>query len=40
LRPQLKKLDQWIEEWDLDEEEQRKLFALIASVADEAGEET
>ncbi|EHL03338.1 putative Eukaryotic translation initiation factor 3 subunit M [Glarea lozoyensis 74030] len=40
LRPQLKKLDQWVEEWDLDEEEQRKLFALIVAVADDAGEAT
>lgn len=39
LRPQLKKLDQWIEEWDLDEEDQRKLFGQLADVTEEAGEE-
>lgn len=38
LRPQLKKLDQWIGEWDLDEEEQRKIFGLLADAAEDAGE--
>ena len=39
LRSQLKKLDTWVQEWELDEEDQRKLFALVADVADDAGEE-
>jgi len=39
LRPQLKKLDSWIEEWNIDEEEQRKIFEMISDVADDAGEE-
>ncbi|KAM3086620.1 hypothetical protein ACMFMG_000746 [Clarireedia jacksonii] len=39
LRPQLKKLDGWIEEWEIDEEEQRKVFEMISDVADDAGEE-
>lgn len=39
LRPQLKKLDTWIAEWELDEEDQRKLFSLVADVAEDAGEE-
>lgn len=39
LRPQLKKLDTWIEQWDVDEEDQRKLFGHIADVAEDAGEE-
>lgn len=39
LRPQLKKLDAWIVEWDIDEEDQRKLFVKIADVADDASEE-
>ena len=39
LRPQLKKLDTWIEQWDVDEEDQRKLFGQIADVAEDAGEE-
>jgi translation initiation factor 3 subunit M len=39
LRPQLKRLDTWIEQWDVDEEDQRKLFSQIADVAEDAGEE-
>ena len=39
LRLQLKKLDTWVQEWDLDEEDQRKLFGLVADVAEDAGEE-
>jgi translation initiation factor 3 subunit M len=39
LRPQLKKLDIWIDQWEVDEEDQRKLFGQIADVAEEAGEE-
>ena len=39
LRPQLKKLDTWIKQWDVDEEDQRKLFGQIADVAEDAGEE-
>jgi translation initiation factor 3 subunit M len=39
LRPQLKKLDTWVEHWDIDEEDQRKLFGQIADVAEDAGED-
>lgn len=39
LRPQLKKLDTWVEEWELDEEDQRELFEKVADVAEDAGEE-
>jgi translation initiation factor 3 subunit M len=39
LRPQLTKLDTWITEWDVDEEDQRKLYCQIAEVADDSGEE-
>lgn len=39
LRPQLKKVDTWVEEWDLDEEDQRKLFGMITNVAEDAGEQ-
>ena len=39
LRPQLKKLDTWIEEWESDEEDQRKLFVQIADVAEDVGED-
>lgn len=38
LKPMLKRLDTWIEEWEMDEEDQRKLFGQIADVADSAGE--
>ncbi|KAE8452218.1 hypothetical protein EG329_001685 [Mollisiaceae sp. DMI_Dod_QoI] len=39
LRPQLTKLDAWIAEWEVDEEDQRKLFIHIADTAEDAGEE-
>lgn len=39
LKPQLSKLDGWLVEWDVDEEDQRKLFAQIADVAEDSGEE-
>ncbi len=39
LRPQLTKLDTWLVEWEVDEEDQRKLFGQIADVAEDAGEE-
>ncbi|RDW84961.1 eukaryotic translation initiation factor 3 subunit M [Coleophoma cylindrospora] len=39
LRPQLKKLDTWISQWDVDEEAERKLYAQIADIAEDAGEE-
>jgi translation initiation factor 3 subunit M len=38
LRPQLKKLDTWIKEWEVDEEDQRKLYGQITDVAEDAGE--
>lgn len=39
LRPQLKNLDSWLEEWEMDEEDQRKLFLAISEAARESGEE-
>lgn len=39
LRPQLKKLETWFEQWELEEEDQRKLFGMIADVAEDAGED-
>lgn len=39
LRPQLTKLPAWLEEWDVDEEDQRKVYAQIADIAEESGEE-
>jgi translation initiation factor 3 subunit M len=38
LRPQLKKLETWMKQWEVDEEDQRKLFGQIADVAEDAGE--
>ena len=39
LRPQLKKLEHFLADWEIDEEDQRKLFVQIAETADDAGEE-
>jgi translation initiation factor 3 subunit M len=39
LRPQLKKLDQWLDTWEMDEEESRKLYLAISDVAADAGED-
>jgi len=39
LRPQLGKLDAWIHDWQVDAEDQRKLFGHIADVAEDSGEE-
>ncbi|OCK78698.1 eukaryotic translation initiation factor 3 subunit M [Lepidopterella palustris CBS 459.81] len=39
LRPQLKHLDQWLAAWEVEEEDQRKLYLAITDVATEAGEE-
>jgi translation initiation factor 3 subunit M len=39
LKPQLKKLDAWLEDWEIDEEDQRKLFGQIADAAEDAGED-
>jgi translation initiation factor 3 subunit M len=38
LKPQLKNLDNWIEEWDIEEDEQRRLFLELAEAAQSAGE--
>lgn len=39
LKPQLKSLDSWVQQWESDEEDQRKLYLTIADVAEDAGEE-
>jgi len=39
LRPQLKQLDQWLEEWDMEEAEDRKLYLAVSDVAADAGED-
>lgn len=39
LRPQLKQLDKWLEEWEMDEVEDRKLYLAVSDVAADAGED-
>jgi translation initiation factor 3 subunit M len=39
LRPQLKQLDKWLEAWETDEEDARKLYLAVADVAADAGED-
>lgn len=39
LRPQLKQLDQWLEVWDMEEEDTRKLYLAISDTAADAGED-
>ena len=38
LRPQLKQLDTWLQSWDVEEEEQRKLYLAVSDSAAAAGE--
>jgi translation initiation factor 3 subunit M len=38
LRPQLKQLDKWLEAWETEEEDQRKLYLAVSDVAADAGE--
>jgi translation initiation factor 3 subunit M len=38
LRPQLKQVDQWLETWEMDEEDSRKLYLAISETAADAGE--
>lgn len=39
LRPQLKQLDQWLEVWDMEDEETRKLYLAISDTASDAAED-
>jgi translation initiation factor 3 subunit M len=39
LRPQLKPLDQWLEQWDMEDEDTRKLYLAISDTASDAGED-
>ncbi|MCJ1474698.1 hypothetical protein MMC13_003358 [Lambiella insularis] len=39
LKSQLKNIDTWVEQWETDEEDQRKLYLTITEVAEEAGDE-
>ncbi|KAH3915838.1 eukaryotic translation initiation factor 3 subunit M [Parastagonospora nodorum] len=38
LRPQLKQLDKWLEAWETEEEDSRKLYLAVSDVASDAGE--
>jgi translation initiation factor 3 subunit M len=38
LRPQLKNLDSWMEEWEIDEEQERKIYLELAEVASKSGD--
>ncbi|KAF2435129.1 PCI-domain-containing protein [Tothia fuscella] len=38
LRPQLKNLDQWMEDWEIEEESERKIFLELAEVAEKSGD--
>jgi translation initiation factor 3 subunit M len=39
LRPQLKQLETWLEDWEMDESDDRKLYLAVSDVAADAGEE-
>ncbi|PNS17862.1 hypothetical protein CAC42_37 [Sphaceloma murrayae] len=39
LRPQLKTLDLWLQNWDIDKEDSRKLYLAISDVASDSGDE-
>ena len=38
LQPQLKELDRWVAEWEIEPEEARKLYLSVSSAASAAGE--
>jgi len=39
LKPRLKNLELWFEEWDTDEEDQLKLYTEVSDAAAESGDE-
>jgi translation initiation factor 3 subunit M len=39
LRPQLKQLDKWLEDWQMEDSEDRKLYLAVSDVAADAGED-
>ncbi|KAF2683257.1 eukaryotic translation initiation factor 3 subunit M [Lentithecium fluviatile CBS 122367] len=39
LRPQLKQLDAWLEDWEMEESDDRKLYLAVSDVAGDAGED-
>jgi translation initiation factor 3 subunit M len=38
LRPQLKQLDKWLEAWETEDDDARKLYLAVSDVATDAGE--
>jgi len=38
LKPQLKSLDSWLQAWEIDSDDERKLFLTISSAAEQAEE--
>lgn len=38
LKPQLKNLDTWLEDWELEEDDQRRLYLELSEAAQSAGE--
>jgi translation initiation factor 3 subunit M len=38
LRPQLKQLDNWLEAWETEDDDARKLYLAVSDVATDAGE--
>ena len=39
IKPQLKNLDSWLEEWDMDEDKERQLFLELSAAAYEASDQ-
>lgn len=39
FKPMLKNLPRWVKDWDIDEEDQRKLYVEIAEIASEGGDD-
>ncbi|KAF2142189.1 uncharacterized protein K452DRAFT_358627 [Aplosporella prunicola CBS 121167] len=39
LKPQLKHIDTWLAQWQMEEEDNRKLYLAVADVAQEGGED-
>ncbi|KAK1769591.1 hypothetical protein QBC33DRAFT_531279 [Phialemonium atrogriseum] len=39
LKPRLKNLPKWLKDWDVDEEDERKLYVEVAEIAAEGGDD-
>ena len=38
LRPQLRSLETWLQQWDINDDAQKTLYLTVSDIADEAGE--